>query len=259
MAKYVKNNDSINRTWCGQEILVGNYYMLEENEYRKWANDSDVITSISDATLIVSTTNDSSGHITDVASAVDFLKDKYLDVDEQGRQINRVAYAKAGWTYFAHPIEFTTAKFNSIYNKDYNGNNRNDITVKFYDVNNNEVTNQQNEGNVTKTVVTFKANYDFEMIAGSIRQVAKPTSDLRVWVIGGILELGGAYVKEFAGGLNLKYNGADEELKTDGRASKYMRKTTPGVPYQTNQIQIIVRHDAGLQHDIELILEYYKE
>jgi hypothetical protein len=183
---------------------------------------------------------------------------KIEDIDAQGRQIIRTASGQSGWTYFAHPIEFQTAKFGSLYGKNYSNSDRNDITIKFYDVNNAEVTDSQYEADVVKTVVLFKPNYDYEMISGYIRQVEKPSTDVRVWVVGGLIELGGAYVKEFAGGLNLSYIGADEELRTDGRAAKYMTKTIAGVPYQANQLQMIIRHNAGVQHKIMLVLEYFR-
>jgi hypothetical protein len=183
---------------------------------------------------------------------------KIEDVDSQGRQIIRAAAGQSGWTYFAHPIEFQTAKFNSLYEKNYSASNRSACTIKFYDANNAEVTDSQYESNVVKTVVLFKPTYDYEMISGYIRQVERPSTDVRVWVVGGIIELGGVYVKEFAGGLNLTYIGADEELRTDGRAAKYMTKDIAGVPYQANQLQIIVRHDAGVQHKIMLVLEYFR-
>lgn len=180
------------------------------------------------------------------------------EIDEQGRQVNRIAAASKGWTYLAHPIEFETAKIGSLYEKDKDGNNKNTSSIKFYDSNNTEVTDAQNEANIVKTVILFKPSYDYELIAGNLQQIDSPSTDVRLWVIGGLIELGGAYVKEFAGGLNMRYYGANESVKTDGRAAKYMRKDIPGVPYQGNQLQIIVKHNAGVQHKLMLTLEYFR-
>ena len=186
-----------------------------------------------------------------------------LEIDEQGRQVSRIAAGKKGWSYIAHPFEFETSKFSSLYSKKYDNTDRNDVTIKFYDSNNDEVTtpglSNVNEETIVKTVITWKPNYDYELIAGSVRQNAQATSDIRLWVLGGILELGSSYIKEFAGGLNLRYIGANEELKTDGRASKYMKKDITGISYQGNQIQLIVKHDAGVHHKIMLVLEYFRE
>ena len=240
------------------EVQPSDYYLIQAVEEAKWANDSSVLTSIVDETLIVSKSDDSSGHITDYADAVNYLKGDILDIDEQGRQISRVAAGQAGWVYFAHPIEFETAKIGSLYEKDKAGSNRGISTIKFYDVNDAEITDAQYEANIVKTVILFKPSYDYELISGNLQQIDAPSTDVRLWVVGGLIELGGAYVKEFAGGINMRYFGANEALKTDGRAAKYMKKDITGVPYQGNQLQIIVKHNAGIQHKLMLSLEYFR-
>lgn len=227
-------------------------------EKSKWTNDSFVLTSIVDKTLIVSKSNDSSGHITDYADALAYLKDDILDIDDQGRQISRVAAGQAGWVYLCHPIEFETSKIDSLYEKLMSGSNRGCSSIKFYDANDAEVTDVQNEANIVKTVLLIKPSYDYELISGDIQQIESPSTDMRVWVNGGIIELGGAYIKEFAGGVNMRFFGAQESLKTDGRAAKYMKKDIVGVPYQANQFQITVKHDAGVNHDFMLMLEYFR-
>jgi hypothetical protein len=180
------------------------------------------------------------------------------EIDDQGRQVMRSAAGQKGWSYFSHPFEFETSKLSSLYCKDYLGNDRGDTTVKYYNASGVEVTSVDDEALITKTVLTWSPNYDYELISGSIRQIANSSSDVRVWVIGGIVDLGGPYVKEFAGGLNLRYIGQDEEIKTDGRAAKYMKKDIVGVPYSANKIQIIVKHDAGIQHKLMIMLEYFR-
>lgn len=180
------------------------------------------------------------------------------DIDIDKRQIVRLAYAKPGWSYIAYPIEFTSAKFNSLYNKDYLDNNKNEVTLKFYDTNNAEVTSDLNESSIVRTEILFKPAYDYEMISGSVRQTTTASDDIRLWVIGGIVELGSIYVKEFASGINLKYIGGDEEFKTDGRASKYMKKDITGVPFQANQLKVILKHPPGFQHNMMIILEFFR-
>lgn len=182
----------------------------------------------------------------------------HTEVDSEGRQIIRTAAGKLGWTYFCDSIEFQTAKLNSLYHKTEDGTDQNCTSIKFYDVNDDEITDVQDETSITKTVLIFKPAYDYELIAGSLFQVERPTTDLRIWASGGILELGGAYVKTFAGALNMHFVGADEQLKTDGRAAKYMVKDIAGVPYQANQIKILVKHDAGVQHKLMINLEYFR-
>lgn len=181
-----------------------------------------------------------------------------IEVDSQGRQITRYAAGQKGWTYLSHPFEFETSKLGSLYTKNYLNTSRADCTIKFYDVDDVEVTDSAYEADIIKTVLTWSPDYDYELISGSIRQVVSPSTDVRIWVIGGIVDLGSAYVKEFTGGLNMHYLGADEEIKTDGRASKYMKKTIEGVPYNANKLQIIVRHNAGVQHKLMITIEYFR-
>jgi hypothetical protein len=180
------------------------------------------------------------------------------EIDTEGRQIVRAAAGKKGWTYLAHSLEFETAKVNSLQDKDYLGNISTASSIKFYDVNNNEITDSQYEADIVKTVVLFKPAYDYELISGHLHQIVCPVEDLRVWVVGGLIELGGVYVKEFARNLNMKFIGADEELTTDGRACKYMAKNIQGVPYQGNQLQLIIKHSAGFNHKLMLLLEYFR-
>ena len=186
------------------------------------------------------------------------IKDSDKEIDSQGRQIIRAAAGQKGWTYLARPIEFEISKIGSLYSKNYLDQDYTDVTIKFYNASNVEVTSAENESTIVKTVVLLKPNHDYELIAGNVRQIVSPTNDIRVWVIGGIIELGGDYVKEFAAGINMKYLGADEEIKTDGRAAKYMTKDIVGVPYQANQLQVIVRHNAGDYHKIMLTFEYFR-
>lgn len=253
--KRIKNADTVEHVWLGQVIESNEYFTIEITEETKWANDSELLTAIANGLAIV---NNGISDIVGISNQINYLKELNLDVDSEGRQINRVAAGKVGWVYLCHPIEFETSKMGSLYEKFPSGTDRSCSSVKFYDVNDVEVTDAQNEASIVKTVLLIKPSYDYELISGDIQQIESPTTDVRVWVNGGIIELGGAYVKEFAGGVNMRFFGANESLKTDGRAAKYMRKDIVGVPYQANQIQVIIKHNAGVQHKFMLLLEYFR-
>ena len=258
MTAYLYNPTVDSVTVCGQLILTLEYYELLPTEQSKFANSSEVISAITNETIIVSKSNAPSDHITDYAEAINYLKGDILDIDAQGRQVLRVAAGQAGWTYLAHPIEFETAKIGSLYEKLVDGTDRGTSSIKFYDVNDVEITDPLDEANIIKTVVLFKPPYDYELLSGDLQQIEAPNFDCRIWVIGGILELGGAYTKEFAGGINMRFYGSNESIKTDGRAAKYMKKDITGVPYQGNQLQIVIKHVAGMKHKLKLVLEYFK-
>lgn len=253
---YLKNIDSINQIVLGVELTPDQEYQIPDNKRISASNDSNLLQLIADSKIDV---GNGSSYLTTLSEKINRLKNiDEVEIDSQGRQIIRPAAGQKGWTYLARPIEFEISKLGSLYSKNYLDQDYGDVTIKFYNASNVEVTSVENESTIVKTVVLLKPNHDYELIAGNVRQVVAPTNDVRVWVIGGIIELGGAYVKEFAAGINLKYLGADEEIKTDGRAAKYMTKDIAGVPYQGNQLQIIVRHNAGDYHKIMLMFEYFR-
>lgn len=256
-SKYLHNIAGVEKTYLGIPIPDNGFYQIPDSMLIKFQNDASVI-----ADIISNLIRLSSDGLTDYSSInisnLNFLKNDHREVDSEGRQIIRTAAGSKGWSYLAHPIEFETSKIGSLYEKDHTNTSRGISSVKFYDADDIEVTEVINESSIVKTVVLVKPPYDYELIAGMLQQIESPLTDVRVWVIGGIIELGGAYVKEFAGGLNMRYYASNESLKTDGRASKYMRKDILGVPYQANQIQLITRHEAGVKHKLKLILEYFR-
>lgn len=73
---FIKNNDIISHAWSGQDVNAGEYYNIQPNEEVSWSNNSALLTDIANGIAIVSKTNDSGGHITDVNSAIDYLKNK---------------------------------------------------------------------------------------------------------------------------------------------------------------------------------------
>lgn len=188
--------------------------------------------------------------------AVDSIAVDSPPVDIDGRSLIRPVAAKAGWTYFYCPIEFTTAKLNSLNSKKHDNTNRSGISYKIYDSNDAEITEVQNEVNAVKTVVDFEPTYDYEVIGGQLQQHTKPTTNVRVWVIA-VPDVAEQYggSKEIVGGANLKFIDSTDKINADGRVSKYM---TYNATNHTNKIRVILRHDAGIQHCAMLILEMFK-
>lgn len=192
---------------------------------------------------------------------IKYSKDSELEVDTDGRQITKVAATKKGWRYLAHPIEIETSKLDSIYEQDWTLADRDMCTVKYYDTNNTELTagtQIELDDNCVKTVINFKPSFDLDIIGGNIHQHTTPTENIRLWVTAGATELGALGVKEFVGGINLKYITPGSEINTDGRASARLYKDTEGVPYQTNQMQFIITHPVGVQHELLIVVEYFR-
>lgn len=181
------------------------------------------------------------------------------DLDEAGRTITRVAASNKGTSYKAHFFDFTTSKVGSLTCKGFDGMMDMGFTTKYYKMDGTELTLQADIDTMcVKTIVNFSPMYDYELVSGTVNLIASPSENIRLWVTGGVSELGGMYVKEFIRNLNLRYISSSETLQTDGRASKYMKATTMGVPYNTNQLQIVVTSETpGLKHDIMMAFEYF--
>lgn len=258
MAKHIYNPTLEAKTYEGVEVPAAGFYQIPTERGNSFASCSQLISDLA-LDIVKMSSNGTSALAGSSSNHVDFLKGiDPSEIDTDGRQIVRSAAGKSGWTYIAHPVEFQTSKFDSIYEKNQAGIDRGVSSIKFYDASNVEITSSSDEALITKTVLLVKPGYDFELVSGQLQQIDSPSSNLRVWVVGGIIELGGAYVKEFCGGANMKFLAGNEALKTDGRAAKFMKKDIVGVPYQANQIQVIIRHDAGYQHNLMLMLEYFR-
>ena len=182
-----------------------------------------------------------------------------LEIDSQGRQIVRNATSNKGWHYQAHSLEFTSSTLDSIYNKDKNGNDLGYGEIKLYDNNGDEITNQLSANTTcVKSVITWKPDFDFEIISGNVRQESKESFDMYLHV--GIQANTGypapydwLYVPFTNGGINMKYIGADEPLRTDGRSAKYVKAATNG-----DHFEITLNHGAGNKHSMSIIFEIYK-
>ena len=184
-----------------------------------------------------------------------------VEIDSDGRQITKVATTYKGWRYLAHSIEAETSKLNGCFSSDWQGNSRTDFTMKFYNSSGTELvagTQAELDANCVKTVITLKPDYDYDIIGGNVHQHTTPTSDVRLWVIAGATELGALGVTEFVGGLNFKYITPGDKIETDGRASARLNKNTEGVPFQTNQLQYIITHPTGHNHQIMIVVEYFR-
>lgn len=176
--------------------------------------------------------------------------------DTDGRAINKIAAARPGWTYLLLPIEVTTAKLGSLDSKLVDGTNRPGITLKFYNASNEEVTDAQYENTIVKTILDFEPAFDYEIVGGYIQQLTRPTTDVHLWVIG-VPDISEAYggSKEMVGGIDLRFVDPADKVQTDGRASKYM---TYSAAYHTNKLRLVLKHNAGLQHDIMICFEIFR-
>jgi hypothetical protein len=187
-----------------------------------------------------------------------------LEIDDDGRQVTKTATTYKGWRYLAHVIEVETAKLNGIFSANWDGSSRTDFEMKFYDDQDAELvagTQAELDSDCVKTVITIAPSHDYDIIGGNIHQHTTPTENIRLWVIAGATDLAHVpgTVKEFVGGLNMKFMGINEQIETDGRASARLNLETEGLPVPTNKMQYIITHPAGHQHELMIVLEYFRQ
>jgi hypothetical protein len=187
-----------------------------------------------------------------------------LDIGSDGRQVVRTAATFKGWHYQAHSVQFEVNKLDSIYNKDDEGNDLGYSSLKIYDANGVECVDQNTADTLgVKTVLSWKPDFDFEIISGNIRQLEKETIDSYLYTNAKVYTGYPApydflKVPFVQGGINLKYIGADEPLKTDGRASKLFKSTNG------DHFEVVVNYENNLitnenRHKMSIIFEIYKD
>jgi hypothetical protein len=205
--------------------------------------------------------DNSNGSITNDIVITDGQGTKANQLDTDGAQIVRQKAAKKGWSFWALPIEFTTSLLSdNLYCKDANGTDIAGITYKIYNNSNVEITVpgllNVNLGTCVKTVIDFEPAFDYEMIGGALRINNNPATDVRMWVIGApdIPAIYGGS-KEFASGINLKFLAPDSSFEMDGRVSKYV---TYSAVTHSGKLRIVLKHDAGLQLNAQIIIHMYR-
>lgn len=179
--------------------------------------------------------------------------------DSNGRPIMLPAVSPEGWHYQFLSLEIETAKLNSVYCKDKDGNNITTFTEKFYNNAGTELvagTQLELTTSCAETRLTFEPAFDFMLIQGSIIQKSTPTNDLRFWCVAvPDISAGSGGSKVFVQNMNLSFYQEKTMFKTDGRAGKLL---TYDATYHTNKMAFYLKHDVGLNHRINIIIELYK-
>lgn len=75
MSKYLYNTTEVEKTYLGKIIAAESYYLIPTNLELPLAQESTLLVDVANAEIIVSKIDNSSGHITNINSAIDYLKD----------------------------------------------------------------------------------------------------------------------------------------------------------------------------------------
>lgn len=252
--KWIYNNDSVQHKWGGIYIQPSTYYQVQQGESGRFASDDTLIDDIVADKAIVSKGNTSGDHIVGHSAQIDYLKDIVMR-DEDGAPLQRNKITRSGWHVQGHGICIMTSKDTAFGNSDEDGTDLGFCTSQLLKPDGQGGWTATTEANndAEKTVVSWEPNFDYEILGAHLSQAAPPAADMWFYAKGlpGILSL------MFAnGGVNLKCMGSGPILNFDGKAPKHLKFTDP-IP-GTNKFDLIMRHAAGAQHEVQLIFELFK-
>jgi len=74
---YLKNADTISRTWLGQKISASAYYHIQEIERIIWSHNPELLTSISAGDAVVAQDDSGNTDFSDTTEAVKFLQSRF--------------------------------------------------------------------------------------------------------------------------------------------------------------------------------------
>lgn len=180
-------------------------------------------------------------------------------VDKEEAHVIRLKYAPIGWSYQAHFLQITTSKVGSAVSKDQNNADTGFASMKFYKEDGTEIISGLQTDldlHCVKTVVIWEPNHSIEVISGSIMNYAQPSQDVYLSaVVAPHIPAASGGTKVFVNNLNLKYVPVGVLLRTDGRASKHIAYDAT---YFSHRWHFNIYHPAGFQHELQLLVEFYK-
>lgn len=196
--------------------------------------------------------------------------------DSDGSAIIRPKTTKTGWHYEPRIIDFTTGKYNTLYNRKHDGNgiddgtDFNDATLKFYDGSGAELSYQQTgyeseteaafqarlDAGCIRTEVDWNPTYDYDIIGG-IMVVKNIPTRAYMWAVVApdIPENLGGQVPFIAGGWALHMFTEGGVRHVDGRGAKSI---TYDPVYGTSKIRIIIKHGLADFISVECTYEHFK-
>lgn len=241
---FVFNDSGGNKTYEGTTINDQTYYQVQSVEQHRWASNSDLVTDIGSGDIIMSTTNSTAGHITDVADAVAYLQSTTLvPRAPDGTPCTIPLTVPTGWYEEQRYVEFKTSTASSLVAEKADGTSFSDLTIAFLDDNEDPIT----AGSATITRVTWSPTQDYYLAGAGLDIATAPTENVRAYLVrhpdvsgGRPLSLGG----NLRAGPIYVFIGSPEFISYDD-------------PSGSEELRLDIRHDQGSVHEIFLRLDTY--
>jgi hypothetical protein len=175
-------------------------------------------------------------------------------------------FAPTGWhqQYFETEFETSNSASDSIHEKDWENEDLGYSSLKFYDANGDELTDQNDiDTDCVRTDLLWMPPFDYSIKSGWVAQKAVPATNMYVWALGADLDVayGGPQSVFAQGGINLTYVDARTRAGLDGVSGTILYYNHPqlGDGAGTNRIRFVVRHEAGVKHRIQAVFELFLE
>ena len=275
MAIKIKNVDTQIQTWGGKEFQPGEIYTTTGDEdRRKYGYDDSFLVDYAGGKAEV---YDEEELLGPYSKTINYLQTNeiFTPRDAQGKPYFAQSVTNTEWYYSPHSLDFYTAKYKSLYNRNHlgagidDGTDAGDAWLTFYDADGNEIvhggyeeTDEEYQARLTsqcvKTIMHWEKREAFDVVGAQLYIANAPTGRAYLWVIAAPdipYEYGGS--KPFMGrGMNL-------QMMREKSMHQFDAKTTKTVHYDpvyhSGRVDCIVKHAVGEQIGIQLIYIVYEE
>lgn len=175
--------------------------------------------------------------------------------DSDGVLLTRLKIAANGAKFKTHHIYFKTSDLDSLKERKEDGTSHGYSTLKLYDINGDEITDNANEGDAVKTVIEFEPSFTYEIIGGGMYQKELPASPVVAYAVFAptIPEAYGGQV-HFLNEAHLNMMGTGKILDLDGYVPK---KITHDSVNHSGRFNFTFHHAAGLQHELLMFIKIF--
>lgn len=271
----IKNIDSQIHTWGGKEYQPGEVYTtIGDEDRRKYGYDD---TFLVDYAASKAGVYDEDALQTSYSAAISYLQtnEVFTPRDEQGKPYFTQSMTNTAWYYSPHSLDFYTAKYKSLYNRNHSGAEIDDGTdagdawLKFYDADGAEIVHGGYEesdeeyqarlaAGCVKTIMSWEKTESFDVVGAQLYIANTPADRAYLWVIAAPdipYEYGGS--KPFMGrGMNLQMMQEKSVHQFDAKTSKTVHYDPI---YHSGKVDCVVKHAVGAQIGIQLIFVLYEE
>lgn len=178
-------------------------------------------------------------------------------IDTDNAQIVRIKAAKKGWTYTATAFEFKTSVLDSVVALNFDASTKSYITIALFDSLGVRITDPLLASSAVRTQIDFEPPYDYEVIGGEMRITPVLVSDMRLFIIA-VPDVPYAYggSRVMAENLNLRFLLPGNMFQVDGRVSKFLQYSSI---YHTNKLRFVFWHSPGIQEEMLVIVEHFRQ